>query len=121
MTDALGHLGSVSVAYQRMADSYRGVLVAAAEAEAAHVSARARRILAAIAEGEKVSHAKAETIAEADEDVAQLHRERLVARATADAHRNKLHQLREQVANGRTLAASEREIDKIHADGRGTA
>lgn len=120
MTDALAHLGNVSRQYQIKAAEYGGVLVAAARAEAAHKSARAQAILSAMAEGERVSHAKAETVAEADETIASLYQERLVAAAIAEAHRAQLSQLREQVATGRTLAASAREIDRIHAEGHGT-
>lgn len=117
MTDSLAHLGNVSRAYQIKAGEYEVVLVAAAKAEAAHKSARARAILSAMAEG-GVSHAKAETIAEADEDVATLYQDRLVTQAMAEAHRAQLLQLREQVANGRTFVASAREVDKMHAEGR---
>lgn len=117
MSEALTRLGEVSREYQRMAQAYEAVLTAAAEAEAAHKSARACRILRALAEGEASSHAKAETIAEADAEIGALYRDRLVTHAKADAHRGQLQRLREQVANGRTFAASEREVDRIHAEG----
>lgn len=107
----------VSRAYQTKAAEYRGVLVAAAEAEAEHKAARARAILAAMADGERVSHAKAETVAEADEAIADLYTKRLTTAAIAEAHRAQLHQLREQVANGRTFVASAREVDRMHAEG----
>lgn len=118
MGESLGHLGQVSRQYQETADAYENILLAAARAEAAHKAARAKRILSALATEDRVSHAKAETIAEADDEVAQLYHQRLTTQAIADAHRQKLTQLREQVANGRTYVASEREVDKIHADGR---
>jgi hypothetical protein len=118
MTDPLDRLGLVRRQYQLKAMEYRGVLVAAARAEAAHKTARAQAILRARADGERVSHATAETIAEADETIAGLYLERLVTAAQAEAHKAQLQQLREQVANGRTFVASAREIDKMHAEGR---
>lgn len=121
MTDPLERLGAVSRAYQTQAAMYRSVLVAAAEAEAEHKAARAQAILAAMAEGEKVSHAKAETVAEADEVIADLYKQRLITAAVAEAHRAQLLQLREQVANGRTFVASAREVDRMHAEGQGGA
>lgn len=114
---ALTRLGAVSRDYQRMADEYRDVAIAAAEAEAAHKAGRAKAILRAKTGEERISHAEAETRAEADDDIAGLYRERLVTAAIADSHREKLRQLREQVATGRTAVASEREVDRIHADG----
>lgn len=119
MTDALGTLGNVSRRYQETVDSFKEVLQAAAEAEAAHRSKKASRILVAMNQETKCSHAMAETIANADPEIAVLYRERLIAQANAEAHRAQLHVLRERVANGRTFAASEREVDKMHGEGRG--
>jgi hypothetical protein len=90
----------------------------AAAAEADHKAARAKAILTAKAsETDRISHAEAEARAEADEHIAGLYRERLIAAALQDSHREKLRQLREQVATGRTAVTSEREVDKIHAIG----
>ncbi len=116
-TTALSHLGAVSRQYQEVADAYRDVAVAAAEAEAKHKATRAQAILRAKAEADRMSHAEAETRADADVHIAALYRQRLITAALADAHREKLRQLREQVSFGRTAAASEREVDRIHAGG----
>ena len=114
--NALSHLGEVSREYQRVADEYRPIVIAAAEAEAAHKAARAKAVLRAKATtSERMSHAEAETRAEADDEIAELYRQRLVTAAVAEAHKQKLLQLREQVANGRTAVTSERETDRIHA------
>jgi hypothetical protein len=114
---ALARLGEVSREYQSMADAYRDVAVAAAEAEAAHKAGRARAILREKARDDvRMSHAEAEARAEADEHIADLYRQRLVTAAIAESHREKLRQLREQVATGRTAVASERETDRIHAN-----
>jgi hypothetical protein len=115
MTEALGQLGKVSRQYQVAAQAYHEIAVTAAKAKAAHISGRAQRVLLALSEGAG-SHAKGETIADADDEVASLYRKRLVAEAEVDAARQQLNQLREQVANGRTFAASEREVDKIHSE-----
>ena len=115
---ALRRLGEVSRAYELAADEYRAIALRAAEAEAAHKAARAKAILRVKAsETERISHAEAEARAEADEEIANLYRDRLITAALQDSHREKLRQLREQVATGRTAVTSEREVDKIHAAG----
>lgn len=115
---AIARLGAVSREYERLADEYRDVAVAAAEAEAAHKVARAKAILQAKAsETERISHAEAEARAEAGDDIANLYRNRLITAALADSHREKLRQLREQIATGRTAVTTERAIDQIHAQG----
>lgn len=117
----LQRLGEVSRTYELMADGYQEVALAAAAAEAAHKVARAKAILnvKATAKGESkgISHAEAETRAEADDDVAALFLARLTTLAIAESHREKLRQLREQVANGRTAVASDRAADVHHASG----
>lgn len=114
---ALAHLGRISRAYEIAADEYREIAQRAAETEAAHKTARAKSILRFKAAGERVSHAEAETRAEAEEDIAVLFRERLIAAALADSAREKLRQLREQVSVGRTAVASERAVDDFHGRG----
>lgn len=119
--DPLAHLGAVSRQYQVAVANYTDVATAAAEAEAKYKSARARKIVRITSGAEKVSHVHAETVADADEDIAALYLHRLVTNAKADAHKQWLAQLREQVQTGRTYVASAREVDKIHADGTGGA
>lgn len=113
----LERLGEVSRAYEGMADGYQQVLLEAAAAEAAHKTARAKAILRFKAGEERVSHAEAESRAEADDTVAALYLERLTTAAVAESHREKLRQLREQTANGRTAVASDRVVDEMHARG----
>lgn len=114
-------LGEVSRHYAEMADSYRQVALDAAAAEAAHKSARAKAILRAKSEArgesERISHAEAETRAEADDTVGALYLARLNTAALADSHREKLRQLKEQQANGRTAVATDRVADEMHARG----
>lgn len=114
----LQRLGVVSRQYERLADEYRQVALDAAAAEAAHKSARAKAILRFKAStAERISHAEAETRAEADDEIGELYLRRLSTAAVAESHRAKLHQLREQVATGRTAVASERTADQFHAQG----
>ncbi len=114
---AVRRLGAVSREYEKQADAYRDVAIDAAAAEAEHKAKRAQAILRFKAERERMSHAEAETRAEADETVAALYRERLITAAVADSHRAKLYQLREQVRFGVSAAVTEREADRIHASG----
>jgi len=116
MTDALGQLGSVSRTYAIKAAEFKDIAVAAAKAEAHHKSARAKAILRAQAEGEGLSHNRAETIADADDEISRLLMDRLVSAALADAHKEQLRQLKEQNANGRTVVVNAREIDRMHAN-----
>lgn len=114
----LQRLGEVSRQYERLADEYRQVALNAAGAEAAHKSARARAVLRFKAStSERISHAEAEARAEADEEIAGLYLQRLTTAAVAESHREKLRQLREQVATGRTAVASDRAADGHHAAG----
>lgn len=113
---AIQRLGAVSRAYEVAADEYREIAQRSALAEAAHKCARAKKILAVKADDtQRMSHAEAETRAEADDEIAGLYRERLCAAALADSAREKLRQLREQVATGRTAVASERAVDELHS------
>lgn len=114
---ALARLGAVSRAYEQAVAEYGPLAVEAAKAEAAYRAAKAKAVLRAKAGPDRVSVAEAEARADADDEIADLYQRRLVAAALADAHKAKLAQLKEQVATGRTLAASEREADRIHADG----
>lgn len=117
----VAHLGSVSRQYQDKADKFEQVLLDAARAEAEHKAKRAQRILSALASEQRMSHNRAETEADADEEIAALHERRLTTAAIADAHRAKLNQLREQVSVGRTMETSQREVDRMHAEGQGGA
>jgi len=115
---AIRRLGEVSRAYEIAADEYKAIALRAAHAEAAHKSTRARTILQIKArETERISHAEAEARADADEEISNLYRDRLITAALQDSHREKLRQLREQVATGRTAVASDRVVDQMHAQG----
>lgn len=97
---------------------YHQQAVEAAEAEAAHKSGRARRYLKARHEGEAKSAADAEMVADADNEVADLHSRRLISAAIADATKQKLMSLREEIGMVRSEMANAREMDKFHANDR---
>lgn len=119
MNEALQRLGVVSREYELMATDAKEIYVAAAKAEAAYKRERAKAALRLKESGERMSVAEAELRADADDKVAALYEERLIASATAEAHKHKLIQLREQNANGRTAVVDERANDEIHARGYG--
>lgn len=89
------------------ARDYAGLAVEAAEAEAAHKTLRAKRILQAQANGVK-SISGAEATADADDAVGQALLERLVSSAQADACREALRSIRTNQDGLRTAAASHR-------------
>jgi triphosphoribosyl-dephospho-CoA synthetase len=117
---AADHLGRISNDYAKLAQEYGAIAEAAAEAEALHKAERAKAVLTAKATtSERMSHAEAETRAEANERIAELYRQRLVTAAHAEATRERLRQLREQVAVGRSFLVGERTADQLHATGGG--
>lgn len=121
MNEALQRLGVVSREYETKANGATDVYVAAARAESAYKRERAKASLRFKESGGRMSVAEAELRADADDAVASLYEDRLVLAATAAAHKDKLIQLREQNANGRTAVVDERAGDEIHARGHGGA
>jgi len=112
---------SYALEYERAANDYKDIAFQAACNEAEHKAARAKEILAYKAKGaragNRISHAEAETAAEADDTVADLYMARLTSAAIADSARQKLFQLREMVGVARTVVASDRAADMHHASG----
>lgn len=114
---ALARLASASTEYEALATDYGPLLTAAAEAEAEHKAAKAKFMLLAKDERDRCSIAEAETRADADDTIAALYRSRLITRAVADSHLEKLRQLRTHVEAIRSYVASDREADRMHAQG----
>ena len=114
-------LGEYSKEYATKAQAYEALAMAAAKTEADHKHAKARHMVTTRMTDPKVAQSWAETLADADEEVATLHRLRLESAAVADAARAKLAQLREAVAVGRSFLVAEREADKLSAAGLGGA
>lgn len=117
----LQRLTSYALAYEKAADEYKELALQAAACEAEHKAARAKAILrfkARVEQGkQRMSQAEAESMAEADDTVADLYMARLTSAAVAEAHKQKLFQLREMVSAARTVVASERTADSFHAGG----
>jgi hypothetical protein len=114
-------LGQLSREYEARATAYAELATSAANAEASHKHARAIHMLESRAGDPKMAVSWAETLADADPEVAGLLRERLETGAIADAARAKLSQLREAVATGRSVMVGEREQDRLHSAGLGGA
>jgi aminopeptidase N len=112
---------SYALAYEQAVNEYKAVALEAASNEAAHKSERAKAILRFKARTEpgkqRISQAEAESMAEADDTVADLYMARLTSAAIADAARQRLFQLREMVGVARTVVASERATDLHHSAG----
>ena len=90
-----------------------------AEKEAAYKSARAKRILRARTDGEANAISLAETVADADDAVADLRLAYLIADGKAAATKEKLSSLRERIGFGRSVMTNEREQDRLTALGAG--
>lgn len=108
-TVVLDELERLNDESERQVREYLDLATAAAEAEVTHKSLRANRILRARAEGAR-SHAEAETIAEADPDVAEAYLDRMVAEAKADACKQTLLTIRNNQDGLRTAVASHRNM-----------
>lgn len=114
---ATEQLGRVSRLYSERAQSFEAVALAAAHAEADYRRLRAQAILRHKAQEERISQAEAETRADAEDTVAAAHLEKLTTAAVAEAHRERLRQLRSQVDVGRSYVTSERAADTLEARG----
>jgi hypothetical protein len=89
-----------------------------ARAEVAYKSERAKRILRAKSDGAK-SIAESETVADADDGIKDLRMAYLIAEGGADACGRSIAALRVRIDWGRSLYATEREADRLHAQGTG--
>lgn len=110
-------VGSLCLQLHAKANEYQTQAVARAHAEAEYKAAKAKRILRARADGEK-SIAAAQTVAEADDAIKDLHLKYLIADGMTDALTKGMIALRERIGYGRSLMANEREADKLLATSR---
>lgn len=110
-------VGQLCLQLHAKANEYAEAAVARASAEAAYKTERAKRILRARADGEK-SISAAQTVAEADDYIATLHLDYLIADGMTDALTKGMIALRERIGYGRSLMANEREADKLLATSR---
>lgn len=98
-------------------DQYRDELRAKAETDVDYRRERAKRILRARADGEAASATAAETVADADDVIADLRLKYLIADGIAASTKSKIESLRERIGYGRSLMATQREADRLHATG----
>lgn len=112
------NLGQLSQQLDLTVHEFGAAAREAAEAEAAHKTARAKRVLRARADGVR-SISEAEFIAEADDNVADLYMRRLTTAAVAESFRQRINSLRERINVGRSLYATQREADRLHAHNAG--
>ena len=108
-------VGEISRAYETAAIEYRVLAEDAGAAEADYRRKKAVFITRMLADGSSV--AKAEYAADADEAVADACLAYKMASAVADAASKRLWQLSAQIEYGRTVLVTEREADRIHANG----
>lgn len=121
MSATVQRLGQISREYEVKAGEYEALAIAAAKADAAYKVGKARHMARLKAEDPKASQSWADTLADADPDIAVLLEERFITAAVVDAAGKKLAQLKEAIAVGRSVYAGEREADRIHASGTGGA
>lgn len=110
-------VGQLCLQLHGKANEYAEAAATRAKAEAVYKAERAKRILRARSEGEK-SIAAAQTVAEADPLIADLHLKFLIAEGMTDALTKGMIALRERIGYGRSLMANEREADKLLASSR---
>jgi len=115
VSEAIRRLRWVSDQYEAKASESAALYEVAARAEADYRAERAKAVLRHKASRERMSVAEAETRADADTQIYQLHTDRLVSSALAEAHKDRLRQLKEREASCRTEVTTEREADRIHA------
>ena len=111
------YLHRVNEEYRRLAGQYKGVAREAALAEAHHKAQRAKKILVIKDANPGMSHAEAVTRAEADDEIAALHQDRLLKDGLRDSLKEKLHQMKEEVPSARTGVVNERTVDDFHSRG----
>lgn len=120
MSSTATNVAKLCVDLDRKVHEYAEAVATRARAEVNYKSERAKRILRAKSDGAK-SVAEAETIADADEGIADLRLAYLIAEGTADACGRAIGALRERIGYGRSLIATERETDRLHSQGVGGA
>lgn len=99
---------------------YRQQLERKANAESDYKRDRAKRVLRARADGEKAISA-AEIVADADDHIAALRLEYLIAEGIVSATKAQIGMLTERIGYGRSLLANEREQDRLHSQNRAVA
>lgn len=109
------NVGALCRELDQTVNQYREELATKAHAETDFKRERAKRIMRARADGQAPSMAQAETVADADDKVEDLRLDYLIAEGLAASTKEKIGALKERIGFGRSLLATEREQDKLHA------
>jgi hypothetical protein len=112
------NVGKLCVQLHEVSITYGNATKQRALAEAQYKTARAKRKLTARSTGEAKSVAEADLVADADDYIAGLHQDFLIADAWADTLKAQMIALRERIGYGRSLMANEREADRLLATSR---
>ena len=114
MSDAITHMQRISVELQELTAGYERVALDAATAEANYRERKAKRMLTAIVAG-RASAARAEIIANADDDVAAACLDYKTSEAVARAHHQRMMTLRVEFEGWRAQLQRETTADRIHS------
>lgn len=111
------NVAQLCVQLHAKAGSYEEAAKDRARADVAYRQSRAQRILRARTDGAR-SIAEAETIADADQTIADLRLQHLVTEAIVDGLTKSMLALRSRIDVGRSLLSTQREADKLMATSR---
>ena len=112
---ATAELNGLLIDWDRLLLEYRNAGHAAAEAEAEHKRLRARAVTKEKHTDPKAPLSLCEALAEADEQVAEAYRLRLVTASQVDAMKGKLAWFRAAADGKRSEVASERENARLYS------
>lgn len=120
MSSTQTNVAKLCLDLDRKVIEYGEAVAVRAEAEATYKAEFAKRKLRARADGAK-SIAEAETIADAEDFMKDLHMRHLITEGAADALRKAIAALHTRIDYGRSVIATEREQDRLHSQGVGGA
>lgn len=109
------NVGQLTLQLHKVVQQYGPATKARAVAKAAYKTAHAKKRLSVRASGEAKSQAEADMYADADDFIADLHQNYLIAEAWTDTLKAQIDELKERIGYGRSLMADQRETDKFLA------
>lgn len=112
------NVGHLTLQLHQVVQQFGPATKARAVAKAAYSTAHAKKRLAVRASGEAKSQAEADMHADADDFIAGLNRDYLIAAAWVDTLKQQIEELKERIGYGRSLMADQREADKLLATSR---
>lgn len=112
------NVAHLTLQLHKVVQQYGPASKAHAVAKAAYMTAHAKKRLAVRASGEATSQAEASMHADADDYIAGLNQDQLIAAAWVDTLKKQIEELKERIGYGRSLMADQREADKLLATNR---